>query len=70
MPLKSGKGNVGVNIKTEIAAGKPQKQAVAITLDELSKGLTPIGSQTPMALKPQPKLSQRTSTHGKATGQF
>ena len=35
MPLdKSGsKKSVGKNIKTEIAAGRPQKQAVAIALD-------------------------------------
>ena len=36
MPLKSGKGRetVSQNIKTEIAAGKPQKQAVAIALNK------------------------------------
>ena len=35
MPLnKSGsKASVGENIKTELAAGKPQKQAVAIALN-------------------------------------
>ena len=35
MPLeKSGsKASVGKNIKTEMAAGKPQKQAVAIALN-------------------------------------
>ena len=35
MPLnKSGsKASVGQNIKTEMGAGKPQKQAVAIALD-------------------------------------
>ena len=35
MPLiKSGsKGAIGQNIRTEIAAGKPQKQAVAIALN-------------------------------------
>lgn len=34
MPLKksSGKKAVGQNIKTEMAAGRPQKQAVAIAL--------------------------------------
>jgi hypothetical protein len=34
MPLKRGKSKTAVsaNIKTEMAAGKPQKQAVAIAL--------------------------------------
>ncbi len=30
MPLKPGKKNMSKNIKTEMAAGRPQKQAVAI----------------------------------------
>jgi hypothetical protein len=36
MPLKKGKSRatVSANIKTEVAAGKPPKQAVAIALDE------------------------------------
>lgn len=35
MPLKKGKSpkTVSANIKTEIAAGKPQRQAVAIALN-------------------------------------
>ena len=39
MPLnKSGsKASVGENIKTEMAAGKPQKQAVAIALNTQRK---------------------------------
>ena len=31
-PLLKGKKNVGKNIKTEMAHGKPQKQAIAIAL--------------------------------------
>jgi len=39
MPLKQGKSKAAVssNIKTEIAAGKPQKQAVAIALSVARK---------------------------------
>jgi hypothetical protein len=32
MPLLSGKKNIGKNIKTEMKAGKPRKQAIAIAL--------------------------------------
>jgi len=32
MPLKKGKKNIGNNIKTEMAHGKPRKQAIAIAL--------------------------------------
>lgn len=37
MPLKKGKKNIGTNIKTEMAAGKPRKQAIAIALNTARK---------------------------------
>lgn len=40
MPLLKGrsKATVSANIKTEMSAGKPQKQAVAIALNTAGKG--------------------------------
>jgi ribonucleotide monophosphatase NagD (HAD superfamily) len=43
MPLKKGKGRAAVsaNIETEIKAGKPHKQAVAIALNVAGKAKKP-----------------------------
>ena len=39
MPLKSGKGQKAIsqNIRTEMAAGKPQKTAIAIAMSKAKK---------------------------------
>ena len=37
MPLLPGKAGIGTNIKTEVAAGKPRKQAIAIALNVARK---------------------------------
>ena len=44
MPLEKGgsRATISKNIKTEMAAGKPQKQAVAIALNTARKGKSPV----------------------------
>jgi cation transport regulator ChaB len=41
MPLYKGKKNIGRNIKTEMAAGKPRKQAIAIALNVAGESKKP-----------------------------
>ena len=45
MPLLKGKKNIGKNIRTEIASGKPRKQAIAISLDVARRGGSNIPKQ-------------------------
>ena len=47
MPLKPGKKNIGKNIETEIHAGKPKNQAIAIALSKARES----GSKIPRKKK-------------------
>lgn len=57
MPLLKGKKNIGRNIETEQAAGKPHKQAVAIALSEAGE-----------ARKTKKKRSAKKNMHSKFLG--
>jgi len=54
MPLLSGKKNIGHNIETEEAAGKPHDQAVAIALNKAGK-----------SKKAKKKSNHKSSMHSK-----
>lgn len=59
MPLKPGKSKkvISENIKTEMAAGKPQDQAIAIAMSKAGKGK-----------RKKPKRNQRASKNKMKNG--
>ena len=57
MPLKKGKSKktISENIKTEIEAGRPKNQAVAIALNQARKS----GAKIPRKRKPAKKAGRK-----------
>lgn len=62
MPLLKGKENIGKNIKTEMAHGKPRKQAVAIALETARKSGAKIPKKDSMHKKAIERLKEKS--HG------
>ena len=68
MPLVEGKSSKSVskNIKTEMAAGKPQKQAIAIAMSEKRKDegkKMSKGGVAPSSARPFTKMMMKHSSH-------
>jgi hypothetical protein len=73
MPLQSGTSEevVNKNIATEVAAGKPQKQAVAIAMNKAREGdaVPPMGYETGNLQRPVPMgMQTQTAPSGLTTG--
>jgi hypothetical protein len=66
MPLFRGKKNVGRNIKTEMAAGKPQKQAIAIAMNVAGKDKK--GTKATKKSAPDFKKNPMSAFKGKPKG--
>ncbi len=60
MPLLKGKKNVGKNIKTEMAAGKPQKQSIAIALSVAKRNKKKFDDGGSVSPSPTPTPSTST----------